>query len=246
MSKVTISDDAHALAVYVSIGGRKTSSEELENNKVDQTQTIERRTEEVIANVEQYEKAKTLAGRLRAAVARHSTNVEPLGNLTDSKGVAAFRETVAEILTAIDAHNAEPMQQHRIKRDVLILPVGRIFDESTQQRLCSMVAEELTNARTMLKAGDAKGLGAWLAHRKNLSALMPAMVQRVIDLAMTQLTEQRKRVMKLMKGDESLNVPARTATEAGALAEVDDVDAALTWVEVSQTGVSESSGHTVQ
>lgn len=238
-STITMSDEAHALAVYASIGGRSTSTELVGEDRVGDEKTTERRTEEVIANVEQYERAKGLVGKLRAALNRFATNVEPLGYITDPARLAEFREAIAEVEAKITAHNEEFGQAHVISHDVLILPIGRVLDEKSQKRLCSMVSEELRNARSMLRTGKVKELGAWLQHRKNLAGLMPSIVGRVVDAAIGQITEQRKRVAKLIKDGE------RLPEEAGGLAEVDQVDDALAWVETSQTGVT-ADGAAVQ
>lgn len=235
-STLTMSDDAHALAVYASISGRTTSTEIVGESRDGDERTTEKRTEEVIANVAQYDRAKGLVGKLRAALSRYATNVEPLGFITDPVRLTDFKAAVAEIEAAIEKHNAELGQSARITHDVLCLPIGRVLDEKSQRRLCAMVAEELTKARAMLKAGDVKNLGAWLQHRKNLGGLMPAIVGRVVDSAIEQLTEQRKRVTKLMKEGE------RTADDAGALAEVNQIDDALAWVETSLTGVTADGG----
>ncbi len=237
-STITMSDEAHALAVYASIAGRTTSTELLSQDRDGEEQTTERKTQEVIANTAQFEKAKSLVGKLRAALARHATNVEPLGYITDPGRLAEFKVEIANTEREIDAHNAEMDQAHPIRYDVLVLPIGRVLDEKSQRRLCATVTEELTNARTMLKAGDVKGLGAWIQHRKNLGSLMPSIVGRVVDAAITQLTDERKRFGKLLKADFT---PERAALEM----QVDQVDDALAWVETSLSGVT-ASGEAVQ
>jgi len=236
-STLTMSDDAHALAVYASISGRTTSTEIVSTEHDGSEQTTEKRTEEIIADVAQYDRAKGLVGKLRAALSRFATNVEPLGYITDPVRLADFKVATAEIEALIETHNNELGQSAHITYDVLCLPIGRVLDEKSQRRLCSMVAEELATARKMLKAGDVKNLGAWLQHRKNLAGLMPAIVGRVVDSAIGQITEQRKRVNKLIKDGE------RTAADAGALAEVDQIDDALAWVETSLTGVTVDGGN---
>lgn len=230
-STVTMSDDAHALAVYASIAGR-TSTTALVNRKVDgRTEETLKETNVFITDLPQFEKATALVGKLRACLGRYATNVEPLGYITDPMRLAEFRAAVALVETEIDEHNAQVNQPHPIKHDVLVLPVGRILDERSQKRLCDTVSEALREAKALLQAGNVKDLGYWLQHRKNLAGLMPAIVGRVVDAAVDQLTTQRKRVAKLIKEGE------RAPTDAGALAETDQIDDALAWVETSQNGV---------
>jgi hypothetical protein len=234
-STITMSDEAHALAVYASIAGRTTSTELLSKDRDGEEVTTERKTQEIVANAEQYEKAKSLVGKLRAALGRHATNVEPLGYLTDPARLAEFKVTVAAVEAEIEAHNAILDQCHPIRHDVLILPIGRVLDEKSQRRLCATVTEELTTAKLMLQNGDVKNLGAWLQHRKNLASLMPSIVGRVVDSAIEQITDQRKKVAKLIKA-------GLTVEKAAAEIEVDQINDALAWVETSLTGVKSDNG----
>ena len=230
-STITMSDDAHALAIYAAISGRTSHTELIDQTVTNRVEETEKKTLTTIADVVQFRTATALVGKLRACLGRFATNVEPLGYITDPARLAEFRAEVAEVTREIDDHNGVPNQPHRIKYDVLVLPVGRILDERSQKRLCETVSEALTEAKALLQKGDVKELGYWLQHRKNLGGLMPSIVGRVVDSAIDQLTYQRKRVMKLIKDGE------RSPVEAGALADVDLINDALVWVSTSQTGV---------
>ncbi len=234
-SNVTMSDNAHALAVYAGISGKTTQTEVVDESTVDKTQEKETRVNTTIANVDQFKAAQTLVNALRACLPRFATNVEPLGYITDPDRLAGFQSAVDEIEAKIEAHNAIENQEHVIKYDVLVLPIGRVLDERSQRRLCATVSEALTEARTMLKAGDIAGVRYWLAHRKNLAGLMPAIVGRVVENAIGQITDQSKRLAKLIK------VPMAPEKAAEQM-EVDLIDDALAWVETSLTGVADSNG----
>lgn len=237
-STVTMSDNAHALAVYASIAGKSTSTEIISEDTVDKTQEKETRTNTVITNVDQFKSAQTLVNSLRACLGRFATNVEPLGYITDPDRLAEFIEATSKIEAKIEAHNATEDQAHRIKYDVLVLPIGRVLDEKGQRRLCTTVSEALIEVRGLLKAGDVDGVRYWLAHRKNLAGLMPAIVGRVVQSAIEQITTESKRLAKLIK------VPM-TPEKAAEQIEVDQIDDALAWVDTSLTGVTEN-GEAVQ
>lgn len=230
-STVTLSDEAYGLGVYASITGRTSKTEVIDQNKVEETEHTESRVNTTIANVTQYEAAKTLVNALRAALPRFATNVEPLGYITDPTRLAEFKACVAEIEAKIEAHNADPDQQHRIKYDVMTLPIGRVLDEKSQRRLCATVSEALTEARALLKAGDLAGARYFLAHRKNLAGLMPAIVGRVVQTAIESIGEQTKKLGKLIKAPMD---PAKAALEM----DVSLIDDALAWVDTSLTGVT--------
>ena len=230
-----ISSDTHSIGVYCSVGGKESKTIELENVLDGESKRTRKETREEIANVDLYEHAKTLVNKMRAACTKYATNVEPLGYLTDGTRLKLFQERVKEIRAEIHEHNNPAdgtMQPHPVKCDVLVLPIGQILTPEAQAKLYGTVESELREALAMLRAGQVKDLGAWLQHRKNLAALMPNIVQRAVQDALDQLDEQRVRVNKLMKAE-------RTASEAGAMAEVDLVETALVWIGTSQTGVSD-------
>lgn len=233
-STITMSDAAHALAVYASISGKSTSTEVVEQIVTAGTEEKETRVNTVITDLQRYRDAQTLVNALRACLGRFATNVEPLGYITDPERLAEFVKAVAEIEEKIAEHNAILDQPHRIKHDVLVLPIGRVLDEKSQRRLCSTVSEALIEARTMLKAGDIAGVRYWLAHRKNLAGLMPAIVGRVVQAAIVQITEQSKRLAKLIK------VPMQPSAAAEQM-EVDQIDDALAWVDTSINGATDSA-----
>jgi hypothetical protein len=230
-STMTLSDDTHALGVHAKISGRSSTTVTVGRKTDGRTEETDKETKTVITDLPQYEAATALVGKLRGCLTRYATNVEPVGFVTDSARLAEFNAAIEEVEAEITAHNERLNQPHPIAHDIMRLSIGRIMDEGTQRSLCRTVSEALTEAKGMLQAGDVKALGYWLQHRKNIASLMPRIVGRVVECAIEQLTVQRKRVTKLIKDGERL--PA----DAGALAETDQVDDALAWVETSQSGV---------
>lgn len=183
---ITINDDAWCVALSVSVGGVTRETEVTSTTSDGEAVETERKVNERVANVAQHKKACELRNKLRVAVTRHTQHAEPLGNLCDSKRVTAFQADVAATAVLIEAHNAEPGQEHPVEFSVIALPIGRVFDESTQEKLVSIVTGNMATLRDLTTKGNIDGLSKFLAQRKNLSALMPSIIGRVIDSALVE------------------------------------------------------------
>lgn len=224
-NKITINDDAWAVALSVSIEGVETESIDLGTNKFDETEETRKEVRTTVANKTQHEAAKKLRNRLRAAVTKHCHHVDPLGNLTDSKRVEAFRRDIEAISLAVDAHNAfvddTGEQAHRVSFTVITLPIGRVFDETTQAKLVEIVKAELLRLKALIDAKDIEALAKFLNLRKNISALMPAIIARTIDGALANA----RQVLTTLRDVRDGKLPPETTIDAG------EVDAALAWVD---------------
>lgn len=225
-----LSEDTHVVIIHAGVTGRKSTTTVLSTN-VDPETGKERKstkTDTVVENRAKYDEATSLVNRLRRLASEHCT-FSPIGQLTDSVRLAKLEEERAQIEAEINAWNDAEDQVHFIEHDVIVMPIGRILDEKTQAKLIDAVHKALVEGRTLLEKGDVKGLGSFLNNRKNLAALMPPIVGRVVQSALDALTDARKRVMVLVR--ELEKDPVEAAAEvigAGLLA---DVETALTWVE---------------
>ena len=222
---ITINDDAWAVALSVSISGVETSTEEEPEVRTGDTIEVRKHVETRIEHKEQYEAAKKLRNRLRACVTRHTHHVDPLGNLCDTKRVEAFRADIAAVEVAVDTHNALPDQPHVVSFSVITLPIGRVFDETTQAKLVAVVRTELLRLKALLDARDVDQLGKFLNVRKNISALMPAIVARTVDSALASA----RIALNTLRDIRDNKLPPETFIDVG------DVDTALVWVDAEQT-----------
>lgn len=223
--KITINDDAWAVALSVSIEGVETESIDLGTNKFDETEETRKEVRTTVANKTQHEAAKKLRNRLRAAVTKHTHHVDPLGNLCDSRRIEAFRRDIDAISLAVDQHNAliddTGGQPHRVSFTVITLPIGRVFDETTQAKLVAVVQTELKRLKAILDAKDIEALAKFLNLRKNISALMPAIIARTIDGALNAARVALNTLRDVRDG----KLPPETLIDVG------EVDAALAWVD---------------
>lgn len=224
--KITINDDAWAVALSVSIEGVETESIDLGTTAHDETEETRKEVRTTVASKPQHEAAKKLRNRLRAAVTKHTHHVDPLGNLTDSRRVEAFRRDIDAISLAVDTHNAITLddgseQPHRVSFTVITLPIGRVFDETTQAKLVAIVKAELLRLKALIDAKDIDSLAKFLNLRKNISALMPAIIARTIDGALANA----RQVLTTLRDVRDGKLPPETTIDAG------EVDAALAWVD---------------
>lgn len=228
-----LSDDTSVVIIHASVTGRKSRTEVL-SVEVDPESGKERKqtkTDTVVENREKFDAATSLMNKLRRLASDYCTS-SPIGQLTDPTRLAQLEAEQREIEREINDWNDQPGQVHFVEHDVIVMPIGRILDEKTQAKLLRTVREALQEGKRLLEAGDVKALGGFLNNRKNLAALMPPIVGRVVEQALEALRDGRKRTMTLVRElEQAPEQAAKAVIEAGVLA---DVETALVWVEDTQ------------
>jgi len=230
LNKLEISRDTFLVIAHVRVAGVETHTEKVRDERQGTARETERNTTRTIAHEHQFDAAKLIESRIRGAVAKLSTD-SLLGRLTDSKRLALMRDEVSKLKREVDTHNTvAPL--HSIAFDFIALPIGMTLDEEAQRGLCNEVAESLREVKGYVFAGDVKRAKLWLNRRKNLSALMPAIVGQVVDDAITEIKQQ---VTRLASVEREGGNPA----DVGPSLALDTVDAAINW---ATAPIAESSG----
>lgn len=221
--KLTLSTDAHLVITHISISGHKRTAVTIDDQLEGESRLTEQKVNVRIANEVQFIKAKELATRLRCLLPRHCSN-SPLGWLTDSKRLEAWKKDRDLVLTEIAEHNETPGQEHIVTPDTFSLPIGTTFDETAQRALCIEVAEALQTVTGLLRAGERAKITQWLGHRRNLSALMPAIVGQTVDSAIECARDSNRKLKRLT---EDLNM---LPEQAGATLDLSAIEVAIDWV----------------
>jgi len=218
--KLMISRDTFLVIAHVRVAGVETHTQRIRDERLGTARETERNTTRTIAHEHQFDQAKLIESRIRGAVGKLSTD-SLLGRLTDGKRLATMREEVAKLKREVDNHNTTaPL--HSIAFDFIALPIGMTLDEEAQRGLCNEVAESLREVKGYVFAGDVKRAKLWLTRRKNLSALMPAMVGQVIDDAIGEIKQQVARLA-------SVEREGGNPVDVGPSLALDTVEAAINW-----------------
>lgn len=238
--KLALASDAHLVITHISISGHQRRARVVEDQLEGDTRLTEQRVDIRIDNEPQFIKAKELASRLRSLLPRHCSN-SPLGWLTDSKRLEEWKADRDTVMREIDDHNSEPGQCHRITGDTFALPIGMTLDERAQRALCAEVTDALNVAKDLLRAGDRQKVTQWLAHRRNLSALMPLVVGQTVDSAIEAVRDANR----LLK--RAFDVPNPPLPEqAGAALDLSAIDVAIDWASAPiQSRFSDTSPETL-
>lgn len=234
MGKLEISRDTFLVIAHVCVKGVETHTEKVRDERQGTARETERNTTRTIAHEHQFDAAKLIESRIRGAVAKLSTD-SLLGRLTDTKRLTLMREEVSKLKREVDTHNTvAPL--HSVAFDFIALPIGMTLDEEAQRGLCAEVAESLREVKGYVFAGDVKRTKLWLNRRKNLSALMPAIVGTVIDDAIGQIKEQ---VARLASVEREGGLPV----DVGPSLSLDVVDTAINWVTASPAEASSAGAN---